>query len=293
MSWIETESTASASELMDMYQITSGDLDNVRVARGVVAPRLDDFIGRFYAWLEPRPEYEEFFSDTETLERVRRHVHRYWLEFLDSQVDDAYVDSRRRVGQTHARIGLNMHIYLAAMNVYNSLTTSLLSEVEMEVDSAEVIASVTRVLHLDTAIVAQTYMAMVTETIAAQGKSLMEMSTPVTEIWEGVLMMPIVGIVDSQRSQDIMNAMLTRISETQAGQFILDIGGVAVVDTAVANHLIKMTKATALMGCRTTISGISPAIAQTMVELGIDVGTVRTTATMRDALSQALELRSE
>jgi rsbT co-antagonist protein RsbR len=84
-----------------------------------------------------------------------------------------------------------------------------------------------------------------------------------------------------------MSAMLTKISEVQAKVIILDIGGVAIVDTAVANHLIKITKATKLMGCECTISGVSPAIAQTIVELGIDVGEIRTTATLRDALEAA------
>jgi rsbT co-antagonist protein RsbR len=116
----------------------------------------------------------------------------------------------------------------------------------------------------------------------------MEMSTPVTEIWEGLLFLPIVGIIDSRRSRDVMNAALNKIAETQARVFILDISGVGIVDTAVANHLIKITRATRLMGCETTISGVSPAIAQTIVDLGIDVGEVQTTATMRDALADAV-----
>jgi rsbT co-antagonist protein RsbR len=113
----------------------------------------------------------------------------------------------------------------------------------------------------------------------------MEMSTPVTQIWDGVLFLPIVGIIDSKRAQDIMGSTLSKIAQSQARAFIMDISGVAVVDTAVANYLIKVTKATRLMGCETTISGVSPAIARTIVDLGIDVGTVKTTATMQDALA--------
>ena len=115
----------------------------------------------------------------------------------------------------------------------------------------------------------------------------MEMSTPVTEIWNDVLLLPLVGIIDSKRAQDVMDATLKMISTTHARIYILDISGVGVIDTAVANHLIKITKATRLMGCESTISGVSPAIAQTIVELGIDVGTVKTTVTMKDALADA------
>ena len=140
---------------------------------------------------------------------------------------------------------------------------------------------------LDVGVFVETYTQIEKETIRPQSRSLMEMSTPVTEIWSGILLLPLVGIIDSKRAQDIMNAVLAKISESHARMFILDISGVGVVDTAVANHLVKITKATRLMGCDSTISGVSPAIAQTIVELGIDVGTVQTTATMRDALADA------
>jgi rsbT co-antagonist protein RsbR len=103
-------------------------------------------------------------------------------------------------------------------------------------------------------------------------------------------MLPVVGIIDSKRAQDIMNAMLHKIMETQSKAFILDISGVAVVDTAVANHLIKITKASRLMGCLCTISGVSPAVSQTIVELGIHTEEINTTGNMKDALSQAFKL---
>ena len=119
-------------------------------------------------------------------------------------------------------------------------------------------------------------------------RTLQEMSTPVTPIWDDILLLPLVGVVDSTRTDDVMRKTLTRISETRSKVFILDISGVPTVDTAVANQLIKITKATRLMGCETVISGLSPAIAHTMVDLGVDVGAVRTTATLRDAFKIAL-----
>ena len=127
-------------------------------------------------------------------------------------------------------------------------------------------------------------------TIEVQKRSLamLEMSTPVTKIWDGVLFAPIVGIVDSKRSVDIMNKALSSIADTRASTLLLDIGGVAVVDTAVANHLIKIAKAAVLMGCKTIISGISPAIAQTIAELGIDLGAIQTTSTIESALRESI-----
>jgi len=130
-------------------------------------------------------------------------------------------------------------------------------------------------------------------TVEMQKRSLamLEMSTPVTKIWDGVLFAPIVGIVDSKRSVDIMNKALSSIADTRASTLLLDIGGVAVVDTAVANHLIKIAKAAVLMGCKTIISGISPAIAQTIAELGIDLGAIQTTSTIESALRESINRR--
>jgi methyl-accepting chemotaxis protein len=128
----------------------------------------------------------------------------------------------------------------------------------------------------------------VTGDVRRRQVAMLEMSTPVTKIWDGVLFAPIVGIVDSSRAVDIMNRALASIAESRAHTLMLDIGGVAVVDTAVANHLIKVAKAAVLMGCETIISGISPAIAQTVAELGIDLGAIRTRSTIEASLQAAM-----
>jgi methyl-accepting chemotaxis protein len=128
----------------------------------------------------------------------------------------------------------------------------------------------------------------ITMEVEKRSLALLEMSTPVTKIWDGVLFAPIVGIVDSKRSVDIMNKALSSIADTRASTLLLDIGGVAIVDTAVANHLIKIAKAAVLMGCKTIISGISPSIAQTIAELGIDLGSIQTTSTIESALRDSI-----
>ena len=128
----------------------------------------------------------------------------------------------------------------------------------------------------------------ISEDVQKRSLALLEMSTPVTKIWDGVLFAPIVGIVDSKRSVDIMDKALSSIADTRADTLLLDIGGVAVVDTAVANHLIKIAKAAVLMGCKTIISGISPAIAQTIAELGIELGAIQTTSTIESALRDSI-----
>jgi rsbT co-antagonist protein RsbR len=123
-----------------------------------------------------------------------------------------------------------------------------------------------------------------------QSRTIREISTPTIELWDHVLVLPVVGVIDSMRAQQMTNTMLNKIKETSAKVIILDIQGVAAVDTAVANHLIKITKATRLMGCQCIISGISPAVAETIVQLGINMGDVKTNSTLRDALEDSFTM---
>jgi rsbT co-antagonist protein RsbR len=247
----------SAAELMELYRIGNEDLDLVRDFGHKAAAHMDGMIGEWYDWLQNQQEFDQFFSDPETLQRVQRLQLGYWQRFMDGSVTDDYVAMRARVGEAHARIGLPLNTYFAGMNMFLDLFQHVVQKEFPQKERGAVTSAVAKLLHLDTAIVVDTYNRIVEDTLTAQAKSLMEMSTPVTQIWSGILLLPIVGIIDSARARDIMNATLAKIAETQARIFILDISGVGVVDTAVANNLIKITRATRLMGCESTISGVS------------------------------------
>jgi rsbT co-antagonist protein RsbR len=126
------------------------------------------------------------------------------------------------------------------------------------------------------------------EVIARQQQELLELSTPVVRLWEGILAVPLIGTLDSARTQVIMESLLQRIVETGAPITIIDITGVPTVDTLVAQHLLKTVAAARLMGADCIISGIRPQIAQTIVHLGVDLGNVITKATLADAFALAL-----
>lgn len=125
--------------------------------------------------------------------------------------------------------------------------------------------------------------------IDRQRQEMLELSTPVVELWDRVLTLPLIGTLDSARAQEVMENLLQTILERQAEVVIMDITGVGTVDTQVAQHLLRAAAAVRLMGAECIISGISPMIAQTMVQLGIDVGTVSTRSSIRTALADALQ----
>ena len=126
------------------------------------------------------------------------------------------------------------------------------------------------------------------EVIARQQQEMLELSTPVVKLWDGVLALPLIGTLDSARTQIVMESLLQRIIETGSEVAIIDITGVPTVDTLVAQHLIKTVTAARLMGADCIISGIRPQTAQTIVHLGVDLADVATKATLADAFRLAL-----
>jgi rsbT co-antagonist protein RsbR len=126
------------------------------------------------------------------------------------------------------------------------------------------------------------------EVIVRQQEELLELSTPVITLWDGVLALPVIGTLDSARTQVVMENLLQRIVATGSNIAVIDITGVPTVDTVTAQHLLKTVAAARLMGADCIISGIRPQIAQTIVHLGVDLGDVQTKATLADAFALAL-----
>ena len=136
----------------------------------------------------------------------------------------------------------------------------------------------------------ETYIKGREEVILRQTSEITEISTPVIQVWTGILALPIIGTLDSARTQVVMESLLLKIVETESTIAILDISGVPAVDSLVAQHLIKTVAATRLMGAECIISGIRPEIAQTIVHLGIDLSNINTKASLAHALRTAFAL---
>jgi rsbT co-antagonist protein RsbR len=135
----------------------------------------------------------------------------------------------------------------------------------------------------------ETYQKFREEVIVRQQQELLELSTPVVQLWHGILALPLIGTLDSARTQVVMQNLLQKIVETGSAIAIIDITGVPVVDTLVAQHLLKTVSAARLMGADCIISGIRPQIAQTIVHLGVELGDIVTKATLADAFAVAIQ----
>jgi len=227
----------------------------------------------------------------EFLRRVREAAAGAGLDDIDSTAWDAVREQLRALSTERARRGFTPSE--TAMFVF-SLKEPLFARLRQEIGSdATVLSEETWVANvlLDRLglFTTEIYQQGREELIARQGEEMLELSTPVVALWDGILALPLIGTLDSARTQVVMENLLQRIVETGASIAIIDITGVPTVDTLVAQHLLKTVAAARLMGADCLISGIRPQIAQTIVHLGVELQSVTTKATLAAAFAVALQ----
>ncbi|MBM7069745.1 STAS domain-containing protein [Actibacterium sp. 188UL27-1] len=207
---------------------------------------------------------------------------------------DAWIDLRSvlsEITRERVRIGVeatDMAAFVQALKstLFTRLRQRLSDQPEKLIDEVWLI---TRVVDAFALYTTEIFIAEREQVIDRQRIEMLELSTPVVELWDRVLTLPLIGTLDSVRAQDVMENLLEAIVRERAEMVIVDITGVQTVDTQVAQHLLRTASAVRLMGAECIISGISPKIAQTMVQLGVDVGNVSTRSTIRSAFNEALD----
>ncbi len=271
-----------------IYFFSDEDEQRVRTVGEQIAGLMDAALSEFYAWLEFQNDLSVIFSGG-AAEVLAEHEEQIWHDLTLARVDEAFVERHQHLSQQLLSLGISFEPIAVALAAFQEAIENIY--LRKNFGTFELLRSFKKVTSIQIAIINDVYSAASQEQLNEQHSSLLDMmATPVTRLWDNILFLPLVGIIDSRRAQNTMTAMLQKIADTQAKTFVLDISGVAVLDTAVANHLIKMTKAAQLMGSRCIISGISPAVAQTLVELGVQTDEMTTTGNLQDALSLAFEL---
>ena len=196
--------------------------------------------------------------------------------------------SRSRAQQGFTPTQVATFVFSLKQALFKRATDSLKSEPE---PLASTLWDATMVLDALGLYTTEVYQQAREQLIARQQEELIELSTPVVQLWDGVLALPLIGTLDSERTQVVMESLLERLVATGSSIAVIDITGVPTVDTLVAQHLLKTVAAAQLMGADCIISGIRPQIAQTIVHLGIDLSTVATKASLADAFGLALKRR--
>ena len=276
-----------ASKYKQIFFVSDDDIATMVKAVDVIRHHKEVVLSELYAWLEFTKDMDQYFTE-EALDAIADQEDKLWNGFISPAIDAHFVQNQKEAVHALQRLGVPFEGYLSLMVTLQDVVEKLFQRFDL--NTFDVMRAYKKLTSIQICIIVDTYNEITNSTILAQNKAMMEMSSPVTRLWDGILFVPLVGILDSHRAQILMQSMLGKIAETEAVSFIMDISGIAVVDTAVANYIIKITKATKLMGCQCIIAGISPAVAQTIVELGIQIDELTTTGNMQDALQQAFNL---
>ncbi len=271
-----------------------GDEDVARLAgindlaRRYAGAVIDDFYRHLLSFEDTR----SFFKDPQVLQRVKNMQKEYFLRLTQGNYDLAYAQDRLRIGAIHERIRLPIKSYLGMYNYYLRAVAAKLTDAfrKKPGDAWATFLSLLKLTFLDMGLAIDTYIASSERTIRAQQEAIQELPTPVLPFREGMLIVPIIGIIDSQRARQLTEQLLGSIRSNRAKMVVIDITGVQSVDSRVANHIVQTVEAARLMGARVIIAGISPEVAQTMVTLGIDLGRILTVGDLQSGIERAEQL---
>ena len=272
------------------FEITDDDLARLASLREYARTHDQRIVEGLYQLILGHPESRQYFSDESIVAHVKKMQRQYFLGLFDGRCDTAYVEDRLRVGATHERIGLSPKWYLGAYGRYLRLILDQLFA-DLPTDQArDAFRSLSKLVAFDMALAMDSYIASNLETVARHQAAIRELSTPVIRMYDRLLLLPLVGTIDSHRAEQVMETLLLRVTDDQAKAVIIDIAGVPVVDTRVADHLLKTTSAVRLLGAETILTGISAQVARTIVQLGVDISSMHTRARLADGMELALRL---
>jgi rsbT co-antagonist protein RsbR len=249
-------------------------------------------IEEFYKHILTFEETRAFFRDPKLLERVKRQQKEYFLRLTDGEYGSDYVADRLRIGTVHERVGLAPKWYLGMYAFYlRAVANRLLETFSGEPTKAfSAFLTLLKLVFLDIGLAVETYIYARERTMRNQQEAIRELSTPVLQIRERLLLLPIIGVIDTHRARLITDGLLRSIRANRAKVVVMDVTGVATIDTKVANHLIQTVTAAGLMGASVIVTGLSSDVAQALVGLGLDLGKLNTVGDLQGGIEEAERL---
>ena len=277
---------------LEFFELKEDDFKRLTGLKSFAERWTHEITEGLYELIMRHPDSRSFFPDDATLARVKRLQNAYFIHLFSGAYDLNYVRDRLRVGAAHERIGMPPKLYLGAYRRYLALIhEKLLDHFKGNSDEAvRALETIRKIIFFDMALAIDTYIAAYLETMTRHQAAIRELSTPVIKVYDRVLLLPIVGTVDTQRANQIMETVLVQVVEQQAKVIIIDIAGVPVVDTKVADHILQTTAAVQLLGSQTILTGISASVARTVIQLGVEITRVETRAKLAEGIELALSI---
>jgi len=258
------------------------------MARKYTNPVIDEFYGHLLSFEETRT----FFRDPKVLERVKGQQKAYFLGLTEGDYGTNYVADRLRVGTVHEHIGLAPRWYLGMYAFYlRAIAGRLMEAFASDPGKAmKLFLAMVKLAFFDMTLTINTYIYAREDALRRQQEAIRELSTPVLQIRDRLLLLPIVGVIDSQRARLITEGVLRAIRDSRARVVVVDVTGVATIDSRVANHLLQTVAAARLMGATVIVTGLSAEVAQSLVGLGIDLTTLNTVGDLQGGIEEGERL---
>jgi rsbT co-antagonist protein RsbR len=269
--------------------IEAADLKRIAGLRDLVVSRVDEYVATFFEYLEGLEESRPLLANKALTERARRLQKEQLVSMVQCDYGINYVTQRLELGLLYSRAGLDLPVFLGASHhLLRNVGSAVIQGFEKSSgDAFQNFMSMKKVAFMDLGIIMDVLMFERQRVIRQQQDSIRELSTPVLQVRERMLLLPIIGVIDTHRARLITENLLAAIRTNRAKVVVMDITGVATIDSKVANHILQTVTAARLMGASVIVTGLSADVAQSLVALGIDLNKLRTIGDLQGGLEEA------
>jgi rsbT co-antagonist protein RsbR len=268
------------------------DLANIEKIRDDVAGSADEHAAVFFDFLSQLPEAAGVFAKPAVLADARRLKRDHLLALASGRYDKTYVEQRVQLGLIYSRSQLDTRVFLGAFNaMMASIGGKVFARFAKDPKTAfACLTSLNKVAFFDLGVITDVMIADRERTIMSQQEAIRELSTPTLQVRDRLLVLPIIGVLDTYRARQLTEGLLQAIRARRARVVVMDITGVPTVDSKVANHLLQTVAASRLMGATVIVTGLSADVAQSLVTLGVDLAALNTVGDLQGGLEEAERL---
>ena len=265
------------------------DIERVRALHDVVVQHADECTASFFDYLKSLDEARALVNDRATMQAARRLKTEHLKAMAKGDYGRGYVEDRLKLGMLYARAELDPHVFLGAyQHLMRTIGLRVMEESRGHPGEAfENFMSLEKVACFDLSLIVDVLILERERVIRQQQEAIRELSTPVMQVRDGLLILPIIGALDTRRARQLALDLLDTIRARRAKVVVMDITGVPMVDAAAANHLVQTVEGARLIGATTVITGLSTQVAAALVALGVDVGALNTAGDLQGGLEAA------
>ncbi len=268
------------------------DVQCIRALKDIVLRNSDQHASRFFEFLSSIEEARSLFVDRELADRARRLKAEHLVAMVEGDYGMRYVEQRIELAIIYSKVALEARVFLGAFHhVLRAIGEAVMREFhDAPAEGFESFMALMKVAFFDIGTIVDVLVFERERIIGRQQEAIRELSTPVLQLRDRLLILPIIGVIDTHRARLLTDNLLRAIRANRAKVVVVDITGVAAVDSKVANHLLQAVTASRLMGATVIVTGLSSEVAQTLVTLGVDLGRLNTIGDLQGGIEEAERL---